>query len=377
MRPRGRRPRGRGGVPVRPRDQQVDQAAAGDHREPDRDDPAVEEGLGARRGLDQQDDGEDPVGERQDVDREPGGPEVPHAGRAPPPQPLAQRGEHHGLERHVDAEHGERRDAGEDPLLEEDEQRDQHRHDADDEQGVRGHGVPGRHARQPAARGEHPVAGEGVQQPAAGRLQREHAGQERDDGDDQEDLGARGAQGADEDRRDRVGVLAGDDGLQVGRGQHVARVGQEARDASHHDREDHRARDLPGRVGDLLGDVAAGLEAVEQEQPGQRRGQEHPGVGLPAAGAEGVEEDRERLLAPEQQEEQPERDDADELGGQADPGDARQHPGAAVVHDHRDHSRATVDARTIAGVASTPKSAATNPPPNSATAVMVTMTAQM
>ena len=127
---------------------------------------------------------------------------------------------------------------------------------------------------------------------------------------------------------------------QVGRGEHVAGVGQEARDAADEDGQDHRARDPPGRVGDLLGHVTAGLEAVEEEQAGERGGQERADVARVAAGAHGVEEDRERLLAAEEEQEQAQGDDADQLGGQPDAGDAGEHAGAAVVDDEGDDQQA-------------------------------------
>ena len=81
-------------------------------------------------------------------------------------------------------------------------------------------------------------------------------------------------------------------------------------------------RDAARRVLDLLGHVAAGLEAVEEEQAGERRAHERREVAAVALDAHGVEEDAEVLLALEDQQVEPEADDADELGGEADAGDA-------------------------------------------------------
>ena len=68
-----------------------------------------------------------------------------------------------------------------------------------------------------------------------------------------------------------IGILAVHDRLQVGRGQHVPDVGQQSGDAADDDGQHHRLGDPPRRVVDLLGHIAARLEAVEQEQPAQRR----------------------------------------------------------------------------------------------------------
>src|SRR4051812_12052285 len=77
--------------------------------------------------------------------------------------------------------------------------------------------------------------------------------------DEKEALGPARSKGLLEDRGDRVGAAAADDLLEVRGGQHVAAVRHQARAPSEEDGQDHRPRDASGRVGDLLGDVAARL----------------------------------------------------------------------------------------------------------------------
>ena len=329
----------------------------------------------ARRGLEQQDHREDAVAERDHVDHHAPLAQVPVAGRAPALQALAQRGQHHGLERDVDAQHRERRHPRQLVGKRVDVEADQDRDDAGDHQCVRRNRVPLRHFRQPATAGQHAVAGERVQQPAARRLQRQHTGDEGGDRHAQEYLGTDCAQRTLEDARDRVGVVAVDDVLQVRRRQHVADVGHQARDAADDDRQHHRQRDPPCRVVHLLGDVTARLEPVEQEQARQRGAQKGDDVGRRPAGAHGVEEHRERIRPLEDQQKQAEGDDADELGRESDPGHPRQHVGTAEVDQQRETNSATAVSNSTSLDRSTPNNAATNPPPNSATAVTVTITA--
>jgi hypothetical protein len=170
--------------------------------------------------------------------------------------------------------------------------------------------------------GHHPVAGEAEDQARRGGLQAEHAGDESSDRDEQEDLRTRIAEAAGEDRGDRVLDLSGDDLLEVRRGQDVAAEGEQGRDRADEDRHEHGLGDAAGRVRDLLGDVAAGLEAVEEEQAGHRCAHEHRQVAAVAGGAHGVEEDGEAVLAFEDEQEQAEPDDADEFGEEADACDA-------------------------------------------------------
>ena len=75
------------------------------------------------------------------------------------------------------------------------------------------------------------------------------------------------------------------------------------------------------------------------------------------------------------EDQEPERDDADEFGAKADLGDAGEHVGATEVERQRQQQQANCRDEPDHRVDSMPKSAAMKPPPNSATAVTVTITA--
>ena len=129
--------------------------------------------------------------------------------------------------------------------------------------------------RQPFVAGHHSVAGEAENQPRCGGLQAEHAGDEREDRDDEEDLRADIAEAADENRGNRIGDFTGDDLLEIRGGEHVTAEGEQGRDRSDEDRHEHRLGDAAGWIRHFLGDIAAGFEAVEEEESGDRGAQEH------------------------------------------------------------------------------------------------------
>ena len=83
------------------------------------------------------------------------------------------------------------------------------------------------------------------------------------------------------------------------------------------------------------------------------------------------------LLALEDQQVEAEADDADELGGEADARDAREPLGARQVDAERDQQQAEVSHRVVSAVCSMPNRLAAKPEPYSATAVIVTIIAQM
>jgi hypothetical protein len=101
------------------------------------------------------------------------------------------------------------------------------------------------------------------QQAACGSLERQHARDERGDGDDQEQLGPDRAQRVLEDRWDRIGILPVHDRLKVRRSQHVTRIGEQTGNPTDEDREHHGFGDPAGRIVDLFGHAPACLEPVE------------------------------------------------------------------------------------------------------------------
>ena len=326
-----------------------DWRAARDRHDPEADqhDPVVEDVPGRGR-PGEQEHRADAVeqGDRVDDDARAAQRERP---RGPPPaQPLAQRREHHRLERDVDAQHGERghlRDQAVGPEV--DDQTDDHRDRAGDDQRVDRHLAARGHLGEPAVRRHHPVAREREQQAARSGLEAEHAGEEGGHGDDQEDLRADGPERGLQDLRDGVHILTGDDLLQVRSGEHVAAEREERRDAPDEDRHHHGDRDALGRVRHLLRHVAARLEPVEEEQPRERRPEERGEVRAVALHAHRVEEDGELLLALEDQQVEADRDHADELGREADPRHGRQRLGAGEVqrqrHDQQQHGESERD----------------------------------
>jgi hypothetical protein len=87
-------------------------------------------------------------------------------------------------------------------------------------------------------------------------------------------------------------------------------------------------------------DVAAGLEAVVQEHPRQRRGKEGRQVRAVDADVEGIEQHADRLMTFENQQVNANDHRAYQFAEEAEHGDARQHLGAAEVDqggEHRQH----------------------------------------
>jgi hypothetical protein len=115
-------------------------------------------------------------------------------------------------------------------------------------------------------------------------LEGQHTGHKRRHRDDEEDLGPCGAKGILEDQRYRVSDVTVHDGLEVRRGQHVSDLRQQPGDATDEDSQHHRIGDPTRGVVDLLSDVAAGLEPVEEEQAAEGRSEEREEVGLVTAG---------------------------------------------------------------------------------------------
>jgi hypothetical protein len=128
--------------------------------------------------------------------------------------------------------------------------------------------------RQDLATADHLVTGIRVQQPARRRLKAEPTGDEGDDHDTEDDTRADISERLGQDPVDRVGVLTADHSREVGDRQDQRERDEDGRGATDVDRHTHRLGDDATRILDLLGDVAARLEAVVLVDADQAGGEE-------------------------------------------------------------------------------------------------------
>ncbi len=199
-----------------------------------------------------------------------------------------------------------------------------------DERGGR-HMAARRHAAQVLAAENHLIAGIGENQSAGGGLQAQQAGDEghQHDHDDgaKADLAHGGAQQGD----DRVLVGARHHGAHVRDRQDEGQAHPGGGGAADVDGHAHGLGDHAAGVRRLLGDVAAGLEAVVAEHGGERGGEECRPVAAVRMHEGGIDQHFERLVPRKQQQITADHDGAHQFADEAEHRHARQQARAAQI----------------------------------------------
>ncbi len=187
---------------------------------------------------------------------------------------------------------------------------------------------------------EHPVArqlagaGAGPDGAGHGGLHGDHAGGEADgQHHEQRAAGPRAKLGL-ERRGDRVGVLAGQHGAEVGQGEDQAEGGEhDQQPAGEQGQADRLRQHVPGAL-DLLGDGAGRLEADEGEADERDDREERPEQpGAAVRGPRAAEQERERVRAVEEQQRDADPERGDQLSGHGDVQQATQELAADHVGD--------------------------------------------
>ena len=284
------------------------------------------------------DDGAHPVEQGKDVHQPSPATQRVRAGGTPALDPCEQRGEHDHLKGHIDPERCEADDGGDRVLQPKRRERYHRRDGSHDHEGRGGHMAVGRHPAQVLAAKNHLIAGVGEHQPAGRRLQAQETGNERHQHDDDDGAKARLPHRRAQQGDDGVGVLAGNDGIDVCNGQHEGEAYPGRGGAANVDRHVHRLGDHAAGVRRFLGDVAAGLEPVVAEHGRQRGGEEGGPIMSLRVDERGVDEHLQRLVAREQEQISADHDGADQLAHESEHGDARQKACAAQVEQsgHRE-----------------------------------------